>query len=172
MQYFYFFGYISMIDANFPENGTPKLTIHCMDNSYLLNKKKKKRTWKNVYMSDVIAQIYREHGLNVVIDPTTPLLESVTQQETDIAFIKHMADEQYDDYIAYVKGNTGYFVRKPQIGDPKWQLDYRQGNGFLLSFSPRVNKSLKKVEIDRAEVNIEDKGIDRAQANDSLIRPI
>ena len=39
-----FEGYISVIDIDFPEIGSPTLTINCMDNTHLMNRVKKKKT--------------------------------------------------------------------------------------------------------------------------------
>ena len=41
-----FKGYISAIDVDFPNDGTPALTITCMDNTHLMNRKKKDNTFK------------------------------------------------------------------------------------------------------------------------------
>ena len=36
-----FEGYISAIDINFDDSGCPKLTVTCMDNTHIMNRKKK-----------------------------------------------------------------------------------------------------------------------------------
>ncbi len=42
-----FEGYISAIDIIFQESGLPLLTVTCMDNTHLMNRKKKSNTFKN-----------------------------------------------------------------------------------------------------------------------------
>ena len=62
-----FFGYISAIDISFPENGYPQLSIFCLDNSHLMNRKKKTRSWDNVTRADVVKKIAAEYGFKCVI---------------------------------------------------------------------------------------------------------
>jgi len=166
-----FNGYISLIDIDFPEQGTPKITIHCMDSTYLMNRDKKKRTWENAKVSDIARQIFTEYGLSAVVDDTGTVEENVSQSETDIKFLTQLADDQYETYLVYVEGTTGYFVKKPNLVSPQAQLDYRSGNGNLLSFSPRINKQSKRVKTESSEVNTKDNKVDKAETNDSLARP-
>lgn len=166
-----FDGFISVIDIDFPENGTPMITINCMDNTHVMNREKKKRTWENTKVSTIASQIFREYGFKAVVDDTGDIEENISQSETDIKFLIQQADDQYENFIVYVEGTTGYFIKKPNLGTPQATLQYRSGNGDLLSFSPRINKQTKQMKVDSAEVNTKDNAVDKSTTNDTVSRP-
>ncbi len=168
---FKFDGYISVIDVEFPSSGTPEVTIHCMDLTHLMNRTKRNRTWKNVKVSDIAKEIFKVYGLSYKVDDTKTKEESISQNDTDIRFLSQLADNEYEDYIVYVEGRKGYFVKKPSLGKPQAQLDYRSGNGQILSFRPRINKQTKRREVGKSDVNLKDKRVDRSITNDTLSRP-
>ena len=166
-----FEGYISVIDADFPETGSPSLTIHCMDNTHLMNRVKKKRTWNNKTRAQVVPEVFKEYGFKVVIEDTGIKQESISQSnETDIAFITKLAGEEIDPYLVYVEGNTGYYVRKKVLEKQQATLDYRDGLMNVISFQPRINKETKQVEVRASDVNLLDNKVDKAQANDNTSR--
>lgn len=168
-----FEGYISMIDMEFPETGSPNLVIHCMDNTHLMNRVKKKRTWENTTRAKVAQSIFKEYGFKVVIQDSGKVEESIAQSdETDIEFIIKLADEEVDNYLVYVEGFTGYYVRKEILSNPQATLDYREGNQNIISFSPSINKETKRVEVRASDVNLKDKEVDKAQANDNTDRNV
>lgn len=166
-----FDGWISVIDIDFPEDGTPMITLNCMDNTHVMNMEKKQRTWENTKASDVAKQIFREYGLTAKVDDTGSKEENISQSDTDIKLLLQLADDQYETYICYVEGHTGYFVKKPNIATPQATLQYREGNGNLLSFSPRINKQVKQVKVTKQEVNLKDNKVDSATTNDTASRP-
>ncbi len=168
---FTFEGYISVIDVTFPNSGTPQVTIHCMDNTHLMNRTKRQKTWKNMKVSDIAKQIFKSYGFSYKVDDTGTKEESTSQNDTDIRFLTQLADNEYEDYIVYVEGRKGYFIKKPSLGKQQAQLDYRCGNGELQSFSPRINKQTKRLEVGKSNVNLKDKKVDRAITNDSVSRP-
>lgn len=167
-----FEGFISVIDMNFPRSQVPKITIHCMDNTHVMNLKKHKRTWEDTKMSEVAKRIFRSYGMTAVVDDTGDPEENISQDDTDIKFLIKQAEKQYENFICYVEGHTGYFVKKKTLENPQATLSYRQGEGNLLSFSPRINKQSKKVEVGKAEVNLKDNAVDKAETNDTLARPV
>lgn len=166
-----FEGFISVIDIDFPESGTPSITLNCMDNTHIMNVEKKKRTWENTKVSTVVEQIFREYGFKAVVDDTGEVEENISQSDTDIKFITQLADDQYETFLVYVEGTTGYFVKKPTLGTPQATLEYREGNGDLISFSPRINKQSKQMQISSSEVNTKDNAVDKATTNDTVSRP-
>lgn len=168
-----FEGYISLIDIEFPETGSPRLTIHCMDNTHLMNRVKKKRTWENTTRAKVCASIFREYGFKTVIHDSGKVEETISQSnETDIDFIIKLSEEEIDNYLVYVEGGTAYYVRKEILSSPQATLDYRDGNLQIISFSPRINKETKQVETRQSEVNLKDKEVDKGQANDNTERNV
>lgn len=168
-----FEGYISVIDIDFPETGAPTLTINCMDNTHLMNRVKKKKTWNNTTRAKVAKEIFQSYGFKVVIEDSGTVEESITQNnETDIAFLTKIVDEEIEPYLVYVEGTTGYYVKKKILASPQDILDYRDGEMNILSFSPRINKETKQVEARYSDVNLKDKAVDKGQANDNTSKTV
>jgi hypothetical protein len=151
-----FKGWISVIDMDFPENGVPTLTLRCMDNSHLLNREKKKRTFEKIRVSDVARKVFQENGLKAVVDTTPIVEESLSQNEqTDIQFLLSLVSNVIEDYICYIEKDTGYFVKKNIIQNPQSTLEYRKGRGELKSFSPRLAKEVKQERADNSNISAE-----------------
>lgn len=168
-----FEGYISVIDADFPETGSPSLTIHCMDNTHLMNRVKKKKTWNNVSRAKVAKEIFQSYGFSVEIDDNGTKQDSITQNnETDIAFLTKLAGEEVDPYLVYVEGKKGFYVKKEILEKQQATLDYRDGQMNVISFQPRINKETKQVEARHSDVNLLDNKVDKAQANDNSSRNV
>lgn len=166
-----FEGYVSVIDVMFPNTGSPQLTLHCMDNTHVMNRTKKKRTWNNKKRSDVVASIFKEYGFKTVIDPSPSKEETISQSnETDISFLEKLAGEETDHYLVYVEQGVGYYVKKKILNKHQAVLDYRGGNNDIIAFNPRINKEVKQIEVNKANVNTKDKKVDKAKANDSTPR--
>ena len=168
-----FEGYISIIDMDFPETGSPSLVIHCMDNTHVMNRVKKKRTWNNTTRARVVSEIFKEYGFKVVIEDSGKVEESINQSnETDVQFITKLAGEEIEPYLVYVEGTTGYYVKKKILDKQQDTLDYRDGNLAIISFTPRINKETKQIEVRTSDVNLKDKEVDKGQANDNTDRNV
>ena len=168
-----FEGYISVIDIDFPEIGSPTLTINCMDNTHLMNRVKKKKTWNNTTRARVAREIFQEYGFKAVIEDSGTVVDSINQSnETDINFLTKLADEEVEPFLVYVEGNTGYFVKKKILEKQQAILDYRDGQMNIISFSPTINKETKQVEVRSSDVNLKDKAVDKAQANNNSARNV
>ena len=168
-----FEGYISLIDIDFPETGSPSLVVHCMDNTHLMNRVKKKRTWENKSRASVVKSIFQEYGFKVNIDDNGIKQDSLTQNnETDIEFITKLANDEVEPYLVYVEGTTGYYKKKEILANHQATLDYRDGAMNLLSFQPRINKETKQVESRSSDVNLLDNQIDKGQANANTSRSV
>lgn len=168
-----FTGFISIVDIDFPEEGSPVLVVNCMDNTHIMNRVKKSRTWTNKTRGEVASAIFKEYGLKAVIKTNGKKQEDISQSnETDIQLLIKLADEEVDTHIVYVEDNTGYFVKKEILSSPQATLDYRDGAMNILSFSPRINKETKQVEQRSSNVNLKDKKVDKAQSNDNTSRNV
>lgn len=150
-----FEGYVSVIDASFPKDGLPTVTLHCMDKTHLMNRKLKKRTWENTTESAVAEKIYREYGFKVQVTDSVKKKESIQQSDiTDIAFITQLVDAIEDKhFITFIDGETAYFNER-LAPVPKYQFNYRLAPYNLYSFSPRVNKESKKEPFKQMDVNL------------------
>lgn len=152
-----FDGYVSVIDCDFSEKGEPKVIIHCMDKSHLMNREEKTRTWQNRKYSDVVTEIFRSYGFKVQVDDTGEVIESIEQKDqTDIAFITGLANKiESDEYITYIDKETAYFVKRRLSGDAKEKLVYRETPYTLNSFRPRINKESKKIKRMQYDINLD-----------------
>lgn len=168
-----FEGYISMIDVDFAESGSPTLSIFCLDNSHLLNRDKKKRTWENIRISDIALQIFKEHGLKADVDTTPKIHDSIAQSNiTDIEFLIDLSGKEIDQYIIYIEKDKGYFKKKQLLETPQATLNYMKGASEIQSFSPRINKEIKQVEVEVADIDDKTKESDTGIATDSVARDV
>ena len=165
-----FFGYISAVDISFPENGYPQLSVFCLDNSHIMNRKKKTRSWDNVTRADVVKKIAAEYGFKCVIQSgyNSTKEDSISQSGvTDIEFIENLAGEERDLYKCKLIGDTIYYVKKGLLGSPKATVSYKKGDFDVISFSPKINKETRQESIDKADINTDTKATDSATASDS-----
>jgi len=157
-----FEGYISAIDINFENTGSPKLTITCMDNTHIMNRTKKDATFNNCTNADVVKKIVQSYGYSCVIesDYAFKTHETITQSnQTDIDFITKLAGDEVYPFTARLVGNTFYYVKMGKLETPKMTLTYKKYPHEVISFSPKINKETKKVEISGASVNTSDKSV-------------
>lgn len=157
-----FNGYISAIDVDFPSDGTPALTITCMDNTHLMNRKKKDNTFKNTTSAKVVQQIVKSYGFNCVIESgyTFETQETITQsQQTDIDFITKLAGDEVYPFTARLVGNTFYYVKKGHLTTPKMTLTYLKYPHDIISFSPKITKESSQVEVGSSVINSSNKAM-------------
>ena len=166
-----FEGYISIIEVDFPNTGVPTITINCMDNTYRMDKEKKKKTWSGMKASDIAKSIFKSYGMSYKVDATKDTLESESQSDTDIRFLISLADAQTDRYLVYVEGNCGYFVKKNVIANPTHTFSYREGDGNLFSFAPVINKYTKQSKIQSSEVNQDNNTVETTTSDNNNPRP-
>ena len=155
-----FEGYISAIDIDFNSNGCPKLTVTCMDKTHIMNRTKKDATFKNTTSANVVKQICKNYGYNVVVDSSYKfeVQETITQShQTDIDFITKLANDEVYPFTARLVGNTFYYVKKGKLETPKMTLTYKKYPHEIISFSPKINKESKQVEIKSSSVNTSNK---------------
>lgn len=163
-----FEGYISAVDINFDSSGCPKLTITCMDNTHIMNRKKKNNTFSNCTNADVVKKIVREYGYTCVIESDYAFTkkETITQSnQTDIDFITKLAGDEVYPFTARLIGNTFYYVKKGKLKTPKMTLTYRKYPHEIISFSPKINKESKQVEISSSSVDTSTKSVSNTTGN-------
>lgn len=165
-----FSGYISAIDISFPEDGYPKMSLFCLDNSHLMNRKRKTRSWDKVTRADVVKKIAAEYGFKYVIQSgySSTVEDYISQSGvTDIEFCENLAGEERDLYKCKLIGDTLYYVKREILGSPKATVYYKSGDFDVISFSPRINKETRQETIDKADINTDTKVTDSATASDS-----
>ncbi len=157
-----FNGYISAIDINFDNDGIPKLTITCMDNTHVMNRKKKNETYKNCTSAEVVKKIVQGYGYSCVVDSSYSFKrqETITQSnQTDIDFITKLAGDEVYPFTARLVGNTFYYVKMGKLETPKMSLTYKKYPHEVISFTPKINKESKQVEISGASVDTSSKSV-------------
>lgn len=155
-----FEGYISAIDIIFQESGLPLLTVTCMDNTHLMNRKKKNNTFKNTTSAKVVQKIVKSYGFKCVIESGYKFetQETITQSnQTDIDFITKLAGDEVYPFTARLVGNTFYYVKKGHLKNPKLELTYLKYPHDLISFSPKINKETAQVEVSSSKVSSSNK---------------
>lgn len=155
-----FEGYISAIDIIFQESGCPILTITCMDNTHLMNRKKKDNTFKDTTSAKVVQKIVKEYGFKCVVESGYDFekQETITQsQQTDIDFITQLAGNEVYPFTARLVGNTFYYVKKGHLSTPKMDLTYLNYPHEVISFSPKITKESAQVEVGSSVINSSNK---------------
>ena len=165
-----FTGYISAIDIDFPQDGYPTLSIFCLDDSHVMNRKKKKRSWDNVTRAEVVEKIAKEYGFKCVIESgySFERIDTISQSDvTDIEFCENLAGEERDLFMCKLVGNTLYYVKMGLLKNPSTTLYYKKYPHDVVSFSPRINKETRKAEASSADISTSNKTTDSHTSNNS-----
>lgn len=145
-----FEGFISQIEIDFPENGVPVLTVTCMDNTHKMNRQKKDRTFTDCTSADVVQKIAGEYGFKCVVESDYEFTkqETITQSnQSDIDFLTKLAGDEVYPFTARLSGDTFYYVMMGKLETPVMTLKYNLPPYDVISFTPRVNKEIKEVEV-------------------------
>ena len=136
-----FDGYISAIDIDFPQDGFPVLSIFCMDESHVMNRKKKSRSWDNVARPEVVRKIAQEHGFKCVIEPgyIFTVQDTISQSDTtDIEFCENLASEERVPFMCKLIGDTLYYVKKGLLKSPVATMYYKRFPWAMLAPLPKT----------------------------------
>lgn len=139
-------GVVTEITTNFPESGTPELSIAGYDHAFPLTIGKNARTWTKALDSDAAHEIASFHNLNANIEPTKERHPQIEQnQESDFEFLKKLADRNH--FELFVDENRTLHFRKPNdTASAVVRLVWGEG---LLSFKPEANLAgqIARVEV-------------------------
>lgn len=109
-----FRGLITKIEADFPDDGVPEVTLVAFDNSIRMCLRKRNRAWVDIDVAGIVAKIAEEYGFNLTeIDlpfggnPTYEGNGMRQKEETDWAFLLRLAKEQ----------RCKVFVEASEVGD-------------------------------------------------------
>lgn len=146
-----FNGYISLVDFKFEKSGYPSLDITCMDETHIMNREEKTRTFENMKRSAIAEQIFKEYGIPCVVEDSgersDDIPEKTTQSnETDIAFLQKLAGEVIGNiFICYLENGVGYFCKRNFATEAVMDFHYRDAVGNdIESFECSVNKETIK----------------------------
>lgn len=151
-----FSGYISAIDISFPESGYPCMSLFCLDNSHIMNREKKKRSWDNVTSADVVKKIAQEYGFKCVVESgyTFKTEDTISQSgETDIEFIEGLAGKEIDLFMCKLVGDTIYYTKKGLLSNSVAALAYRKKPYDVISFSPQINKETRQEKVNNSNIS-------------------
>jgi phage protein D len=152
-----FNGFISMVDADFPEDGIPSLTITCMDASHMMNKIERKKVYKNMRGDQIVSQIAKSYGLVPIVDKSPGKVEESTTQsfETDIQFIQGLAEQ--DDFLTWVTGNALFYMKREHFMKqaPFRTYWYKKPPYDLINFRPRIIQADQKDTMDSSDIDSE-----------------
>lgn len=138
-----FYGLITSVTFEYPEDMAPLLTVKGMDPSFLMMKGNHSETWLDQKHSDVVKKIAQKYGLKAEVDETTVKKSIITQNDTnDFRFVAWLAEQNHYDF--FVVGKTLYF-RKPQK-DKTPVLTLKWGYS-LKSYSAEVDLSQQVAEL-------------------------
>lgn len=157
-----FEGYISAVDIDFGSDGIPKLTVTCMDKTHKMNRKDKSKTFKKTTSASVVKKIVKSYGFKCKIDSSYKFekQETITQSnQSDIAFLTKLAGDEVHPFTARLVGDTFHYERIGKLKTPKMTLTYRKYPHEIISFSPKINKESKKVEVKSASINTKNKKV-------------
>ena len=167
-----FSGYVSAIDISFPPEGSPILTVTCLDNSHTMNRKKKDRSWDNVTRADVVRKIATEYGYYPEIEPnyTFAVLDTISQSnQTDIEFLESLAKQEREPFMCKLKGTHLVYLKKGLLQTPVTDIGYKTYPFDVISFNPQINKETRQEEITSSDVNTETKECESYTANDGNV---
>lgn len=129
-----FLGEIAAIEPSFPADGPPTIRVAGYDKSYRMRRAQPEPT-EYVYTNDslIAARIAAENGLIPIVDPTPGIIETLTQVENDMAFLKSRAERYFFD--VYVEWDRLHF----QFPRPQLAAHVLEWGKNLSSFSPRMS---------------------------------
>ena len=165
-----FNGYISAIDIDFPEEGMPTIVLTCMDNSHVMNRTKKKRSWTNVTRLQVAQKIAAEYGFKFEGEPSYKGKKEDTISQSDqtvIEFLEDLASQEDELYMCKLVGSTLRYKKKGLLGTPVKKVCYKQYPYDVRSFSPRINKETMQNTSTASDVATDTKKTDTATSSGS-----
>ncbi len=139
-------GLITEITTNFPESGSPELSIAGYDHAFPLTNGKSTRTWTKARDSDAAHEIASFHNLNAQIEATKETHAQIEQNnESDLEFLKKLADRNHFELFVDEQ-RTLHFHKPSDKADAVVRLAWGEG---LLSFKPEANLAgqIAKVEV-------------------------
>ncbi|HWR60825.1 MAG TPA: hypothetical protein VN580_04400 [Clostridia bacterium] len=132
-----FYGLITIVDYDYSSGDLPTMSVKGFDQSFIMMRGKKSKTWKQKRYCEVIREIGAKYLPNLYVDDTAVIHEVVEQYEqSDFSFINSLALKCNYDF--FVVGNSLYFKKALTEAEPVVALQWGK---TLQSFSTQVNLS-------------------------------
>lgn len=158
-----FSGYISFIDITFSEEGIPHLVLNCMDESHVMNRKPKKRSWDKATRAETASRLSSEYGFKIEKEPNYVFKreDTITQSgQTDLEFLESLASEEKVPFQAKLYGKVFKYKRLNLTKPSDKVLKYRETPYDIINVDLRVNKEVIKEESKKGDVNSKDKKVE------------
>ena len=165
-----FSGYISAIDISFPDTGMPTLKLTCLDQSHVMNRVEKSRSWSKMTNPQVAQKIAAEYGFKFE-GPTAyagEVQDTISQSnQTDIDFLENLASQEKgkDLYMCKLVNNTLIYKKKGLLASPVMTVHYKKYPYEVVSFTPRINKETMQSTTTTSDVSTDTKKTDKATSS-------
>ncbi|MFZ5352361.1 MAG: phage late control D family protein [Bacillota bacterium] len=132
-----FYGLVTMLEYDYSSYDLPTMIVKGFDQSFIMMRGKKSRTWKKKRYCDVVREIGAKYLPNLYVDDTAVLHNVIEQYErSDFSFINEIALKCNYDF--FVVGNSLYFRNAVKNIEPVVTLTWGK---TLHSFTTQVNLS-------------------------------
>jgi phage protein D len=129
-------GTITEITTNFPDGGSPELTVSGYDHGFPMTLGKSSRKWTKARDSEAVGEIASFNNLKARIEPTKEQHAQIEQNQlSDWEFLKKLADRNHYELFVDEK-KTLHFTPPDDTATAVVKLNYGEG---LLSFKPQAN---------------------------------
>lgn len=127
-------------DVNYAK--TRSMTIKCLDKGFALKKQTSNKVYKNMTVSEMVAEIARAFLFETNIEETDTVYEALPQgNKTYFDFIQFLATlVPGGQYRFYIKDNVLNFNSRDLSKDPVKLFVYDGGNNNVKSFNPKYDQ--------------------------------
>lgn len=144
-------GYISIVDVDFPIDGSPSIQIHCMDQSYIVDHTQRKQTYTSMKFSTLATMVASRYGFKVSGPPTTEMHDEISQaDESDLKLLLRIADDE--DLGVKIKNNTIIWWKIDDPGEVQDEFHWKEPPFNLAAFNSRLVLADKKHKSDKSDV--------------------
>lgn len=160
-----FNGRITAIEAQYPQQQPPEVTLLAEDRLQDLRLERRTRTFEDASDADVANQIAAQHGLAAEVDANGPTYRVLTQlNQSDLAFLRERAAAI--DAEVWVEDRTLHFQSHNGRSAGEVQLQY---GGNLLQFSVLADLAHQRTTVKVSGWNVGDKSAIDVSAGESAI---
>ncbi|HYV24495.1 MAG TPA: hypothetical protein VE969_04600 [Pyrinomonadaceae bacterium] len=160
-----FQGKIMAMEASFPEDKSPEISVLAEDRFQDLRMNRRTRTFTDVSDSDVINQIATDHGLSPSVDVNGPTYKVLAQvNQSDLAFIRERA--RSIDAEVWMEGNN--LNAKEHTGRNGADLQMTYGKE-LREFTVLADLAMQRTSVAVNGWDVSSKSALQYEATDSVI---
>lgn len=169
-----FNGYIAAIDVGF--DTMISMTITCMDNSYLLSRKKRSNTWDNVSSRSIVSSIVEGYGMTLEdsVFSSFNTQETLSQSDqTDLDFIESLLSNESVPCYFKVKDLNKVVYDSINFKSPAFiSINYRVQPYEVISMSLNIDRAQLLESEESSDIEVEDNRIVMARSDIFETSPI